>query len=56
METGEEKGLQGKAFHTVKEAFEAARSEASPDDFIFVGGSSYVVADLLAWLQQTDQK
>lgn len=56
METGEEKGLQGKAFHTVKEAFEAARSEAGPDDFIFVGGSSYVVADLLAWLQQTDPK
>ena len=56
METGEKKGLQGKAFHTVKEAFEAARSEASPDDFIFVGGSSYVVADLLSWQQQTSQK
>ena len=30
---------------------EAARLQSFPDDFIFVGGSSYVVADLLAFLQ-----
>jgi dihydrofolate synthase/folylpolyglutamate synthase len=53
-QTGECKGLQGKAFPTVPEAFEAALADASSDDFIFVGGSSYVVADLLAWLQQKD--
>ena len=46
-ETGEQKGLHGHAFHTVKEAFEAARRDAAPEDFIFVGGSSYVVADFL---------
>ena len=46
--TGEAKGLHGKAYPTVKEAYEAAMGDSSPDDFIFVGGSSYVVADLLA--------
>ncbi|MBO4822320.1 MAG: bifunctional folylpolyglutamate synthase/dihydrofolate synthase [Prevotella sp.] len=48
-ETGEQKGLHGQAFHTVKEAFEAARRDAAPEDFIFVGGSSYVVADFLGF-------
>ena len=48
QETGMEKGLQGKAFPTVEEAFDAAMRDSSPEDFIFVGGSSYVVADLLA--------
>ena len=47
--TGERKGLHGQAFHTVKDAFEAAQRDASPDDFIFVGGSSYVVADFLGF-------
>lgn len=42
------KGLNGKAYHSVKEAYNAAKSEAKPDDFIFIGGSSYVVADLLS--------
>ena len=40
-------GLKGKTFHDVASAFEAARTNAGPSDFIFVGGSSYVVADLL---------
>ena len=52
-ETGERKGLRGKAFHTVKEAFEAARREAAPEDFIFVGGSSYVVADFLGFYRRS---
>ncbi|MBR1801179.1 MAG: bifunctional folylpolyglutamate synthase/dihydrofolate synthase [Bacteroidaceae bacterium] len=30
---------------TVKEAVEAARADASPDDFLFIGGSCYLVAD-----------
>ena len=30
------------------EAYRAAIADADKDDFIFVGGSSYVVADLLA--------
>lgn len=42
------KGLRGKSFTSVKEAYNAALSDSAPDDFIFVGGSSYVVADLLS--------
>lgn len=41
-------GLAGNAFKTVKEAYQKALSDSKSDDFIFVGGSSYVVADLLS--------
>ena len=41
-------GLHGETFLTVPEAYRAALHAADKDDFIFVGGSSYVVADLLA--------
>lgn len=40
-------GLKGRTFATVTAAYRAALSDASPDDFIFVGGSTFVVADLL---------
>lgn len=40
-------GLQGTPYSTVKEAFLAAKEHSTPDSFIFIGGSSYVVADLL---------
>lgn len=40
-------GLMGGGYPTVKEAFAAALKRAAHDDFIFVGGSSYVVADFL---------
>lgn len=45
---GQAHGLRGTAYPTVDAALRAAQSAASDDDFIFVGGSSYVVADLLA--------
>ncbi len=48
---GARHGLQGRSFATVAEAYRAALGEAAPDDFVFVGGSSYVVADLLTFLQ-----
>lgn len=41
-------GLRGRSYTTVGEAWQQALADASPEDFIFVGGSSYVVADLLA--------
>lgn len=41
-------GLQGRAYSTVEAATETALSEADAEDFIYVGGSSFVVADLLA--------
>jgi len=44
---GEQFGLKGECYPTVKEAIDAALEEATPDDFIFVGGSTYVVADFL---------
>ncbi|MFZ5942393.1 MAG: bifunctional folylpolyglutamate synthase/dihydrofolate synthase [Bacteroidota bacterium] len=40
-------GLQGAVYDTVKDAVEAARREALPDDLIFIGGSTFVVADAL---------
>ncbi len=46
-EIGQRNGLQGKCYNTVAEAFKTAISEASLEDFIFVGGSSYIVADFL---------
>ncbi|MBD5269913.1 MAG: bifunctional folylpolyglutamate synthase/dihydrofolate synthase [Bacteroides sp.] len=42
--------LRGKVIPDVREAYEAARADASADDVIYVGGSTFVVADLLATL------
>ncbi len=44
--------LSGDAYADVASAYEAALSAAKPTDFIFVGGSSFIVADLLTFLQQ----
>lgn len=41
-------GLHGDAYPTVKKALQAALAQADKDDFIFIGGSSFIVADLLA--------
>ena len=49
----EPNGLLGNTYNSVKEAYEAALSSACPDDFIFVGGSTFIVADLLGNLQQS---
>ncbi len=40
-------GLKGEAFGTVREAFEAAKAAAGENDLIFIGGSTFVVGDLL---------
>lgn len=45
-------GLKGDEYATVAEAVQAALEAAHPDDFIFVGGSNFVVADLLSYWQQ----
>ncbi len=45
-------GLEGKAYATVKDALEAACALADvAEDLIFVGGSTFVVADLLRIIQ-----
>lgn len=38
-------GLNGKPYPDVRTAYLAARAASQPDDFIFVGGSCFVVAD-----------
>jgi len=40
-------GLKGEIFHRVSDAFSAAKKNAGKDDFIFVGGSTFVVAEAL---------
>lgn len=44
--------LKGISFKNVTEAYKAAQQDAKPEDMIFVGGSSYIVADLLAAVQK----
>ncbi len=41
-------GLCGECYPTVAEAYEAARNNATQEDFIYIGGSSFIVADLLS--------
>ncbi len=40
-------GLNGTIYSSVSEAFKAAKQKADKDDFIFVGGSTFVVAEIL---------
>lgn len=40
-------GLKGNCYSTVPIALKAAKKNAEKDDFIFIGGSSFIVADLL---------
>lgn len=54
QEYGKLHNLYGNCYGSVAEAYEAALSEADSKDFIFVGGSSYVVADFLEHLQQNE--
>ena len=48
QELAQKAGLKGNAYPTVVEAVQAAKKDCPPKDFIFVGGSSFIVADLLA--------
>jgi dihydrofolate synthase / folylpolyglutamate synthase len=49
---GEAAGLKGRAYPTVAEAYRAAMVNAGPEDLVFTGGSTFVVADLLKSLGQ----
>lgn len=44
-------GLHGNTYNTVPQAIAAARAEASANDFIFVGGSTFIVSDLLSMVE-----
>jgi len=41
-------GLKGNCYPDVPSAVQTAQEKSLPEDFIFVGGSSFIVADLLA--------
>lgn len=45
--------LHGKTYSNVAEAYEATVNNASTNDYIYVGGSSFIVADLLRYKQTT---
>ena len=51
MEKAVAHGLNGTCYDCVEEAYRAALEASGDDDFIFVGGSSYVVADLLRYVK-----
>ena len=55
-ELAEGHGLRGEAFATVAEAYGKALADAAETDFVYVGGSSFVVADLLSHLTQNSPK
>lgn len=44
--------LNGKMFNNVKDSYTKALNDSAADDFVFVGGSSYIVADLLTFLSR----
>ena len=50
MDEAARRGLQGCGYPTVAEAFARAQQDAGDDDMIFVGGSTFVVADFLSSL------
>lgn len=39
--------LNGEVFNSVSEAYEFALATANPDDFVFIGGSTFVVAEII---------
>ena len=47
VEKAHEHGLKGKGYSSVDEAFKTARKRAGEDDFIFVGGSTFTVAEVV---------
>jgi len=42
-------GLKGASYTDVRTAYKAAMADADTGDFIFIGGSSYIVADFLTY-------
>ena len=47
LQKAQKMGLQGTSYPTVTDAVRAAKEKCLPEDCIFVGGSSFIVADLL---------
>lgn len=47
-------GLKGDVYNTVAEAYNAALNSADKQDLVYVGGSTFIVADLLAYLAEKE--
>jgi dihydrofolate synthase / folylpolyglutamate synthase len=47
--------LKSEVFSTVVEAFQAAVTNATESDFIYIGGSTFVVADFLKWKSKSEK-
>lgn len=45
-------GLKGQCYPTVHDAYLAAKAASSEEDLIFIGGSTFIVADLFASMEQ----
>ena len=53
-ETAHQYGLKGNKYNTVELAMKAAKENANKNDFIFIGGSSFVVADALTLTKNSE--
>ena len=49
---GENYGLTGDSYKSVKDAINSALTVANPDDFIFIGGSNFVVGEALQYFRK----
>lgn len=47
QEKASKKQLEGEVYNSVSNAYQAARESANKDDFIYIGGSTFVVAEVL---------
>ena len=54
QELAREEGLEGSAWENVACAWKAARQNAKAEDAIFIGGSTFIVADFLTMLEQKE--
>jgi dihydrofolate synthase/folylpolyglutamate synthase len=48
----ESAGLNGKVYLAVEQALESALNESDKDDFIFIGGSNFIVGEALEYFQK----
>jgi dihydrofolate synthase/folylpolyglutamate synthase len=46
-EQAHEFGLYGRVYHSVSDAYQAARSTAKSNDLVFIGGSTFTVAEVV---------
>ncbi|HPB26488.1 MAG TPA: bifunctional folylpolyglutamate synthase/dihydrofolate synthase, partial [Bacteroidales bacterium] len=47
LKEAEKQGLKGKSFDSVGQALKSAQNAAKENDLVFVGGSTFVVAEIL---------